>query len=183
VSGQGVDEPFESTEGGLIALELYAGEYSATVKAEGYKDKSITFTVPEDGEAQLKEQLEPDKPPETPLIRASGKSIRLRKGIRYDGNDVAASSHEVLDQLATFLKFHPEYELVQIGVHTDDRGAAKKRSDERAEAVKSYLVSKGVSGSRVEAKGFGASRPVAVNMTAAGRAKNNRTVISVLKKK
>ena len=183
VRGQGVDEPFQSTEGGLIALELYAGDYQGTVSASGYKDKSITFTVPENGEAQVKAQLELDKPPETPNVVASDRSIRLRKPIRYSGNEVAASSHAVLDELATFLQYHPEYEVIEIGVHTDDQGAAKKRSDDRAESVKAYLVGKGVSSSRVEARGYGASQPVAVNMTAAGRAKNNRTAISVKQKR
>jgi outer membrane protein OmpA-like peptidoglycan-associated protein len=72
---------------------------------------------------------------------------------------------------------------VQIGVHTDDRGAAKQRSDDRAESVVSYLVSQGVSPNQVSAKGYGASKPVAVNLTSKGRAKNNRTVITVLQKK
>lgn len=183
VRGQGVDEPFQSTEGGLIALELYAGDYQGTVSAAGHKDKSINFTVPENGEVQVKAQLEADKPPETPNVVGSDRSIRLKKPIRYSGSDVAPSSHAVLDELATFLQYHQEYEVIEIGVHTDDRGAAKKRSDDRAEAVKAYLVGKGISGSRIETRGYGASQPVAVNMTAAGRAKNNRTSISVKQKK
>jgi outer membrane protein OmpA-like peptidoglycan-associated protein len=183
VRGQGVDESFNSTEAGLIALELDAGDYQATVSAAGHKDASVSFTVPDGGETQVKAQLELDKPPETPNISASGKSIRLRKAIRYSGNEVAASSHAILDELATFLQYHGEYEVIEIGVHTDDRGAAKKRSDDRAESVKSYLVGKGISSSRIETRGYGASAPVAVNMTAAGRAKNNRTAITVKQKK
>jgi outer membrane protein OmpA-like peptidoglycan-associated protein len=181
VVGEGVDEPFDSTEGGLIALELYAGKYRATLSADGFLDKSIAFEVPAKGEIQLKETLVRDKPPETPNVSASGRSIRLRKSIRYRGNDLDPASHAILDELATFLSFHKEYESIEIGVHTDDRGAAKARSDARADAVRSYLVGKGISPDRVVAKGYGASSPVAVNLTAAGRAKNNRTAITVRK--
>jgi hypothetical protein len=183
VVGQGVDEPFSGTPEGLIALELYAGDYRATLSAPGYADKTVTFTVPEGEKFELTWTLALDKPPETPNIIPGKTSIRLRGAIRYDGNQVAASSHAILDELATFLKYHPEYEKIRVGVHTDDRGAAKQRSDERADSVKSYLESKGVEPGRVEAKGYGASKPVAVNLTAKGRAKNNRTVIGVVSKK
>jgi OmpA-OmpF porin, OOP family len=47
--------------------------------------------------------------------------------------------------------------------------------------VKAYLTGKGVDGSRLSTKGYGASKPVAVNMTEQGRAKNNRTVFGVKK--
>src|SRR5690606_28919982 len=107
------------------------------------------------------------------------KSIRLKGGIRYDGTSVSTRSHDGLDQLAVFLNAHPEYEVIQINVHTDDRGNPGRRSQDRADAVKAYLVGKGVSPDRVVAKGYGDSRPVAVNLTSAGRAKNNRTSISV----
>ena len=182
VTGQGVDEPFSGTPDGQIALELFAGDYRATLRASGYKEKTITFTVPADGEFTINETLTKDAPPDTPRVIPGKRSIKLKGRIRYDGNKVAASSHGILDELATFLKYHPEYAKVQIGVHTDDRGAAKKRSDDRAASVVSYLVSKGVSPGQLSSKGYGASKPVAVNLTAKGRAKNNRTVITVLQK-
>jgi outer membrane protein OmpA-like peptidoglycan-associated protein len=183
VVGQGVDEPFSGTPEGLIALELYAGDYRATISAPGYAQKTVTFTVPEGKEFELKETMSLDKPPETPNVIGGKNSIRLKGRINYDGNQVAASSHAILEELATFLKFHPEYAKIRIGVHTDDRGAAKQRSDERAESVRSFLVEKGVEPDRIEGKGYGASNPVAVNLTGQGRAKNNRTVITVVSMK
>ncbi|MCA9705543.1 MAG: OmpA family protein [Myxococcales bacterium] len=180
IVGQGVDQVFNST-GNLIALELYVGDYSGTINAPGFKSKDVRFTVSEGGEIQLSEQLEADKPPATPLVKASSKGIRLRGGIKYNGDDLSSRSHEALDQLAVFLNGHPEYQSIRISVHTDDHGNPKARSQSRADAVKSYLVGKGVSPARIEAKGYGDSKPVAVNLTAAGRAKNNRTNISVTK--
>lgn len=181
VTGQGVDEPFSSTESGQIALELAAGDYRGTITAPGFKEKTITFTVIGKGEITIREQLEKDAPVATPNVSGSKSGIKLKKRIRYEGNAVHADSHGILDELASFLNGHPEFVLVEIGVHTDDRGAAQARTDERADAVKAYLTGKGVDGSRLSAKGYGASKPVAVNMTEQGRAKNNRTVLTVKK--
>jgi outer membrane protein OmpA-like peptidoglycan-associated protein len=179
VSGQGIDQTFDSTPGGLIALQLPAGEYSGAITAAGFKPKTTNFTVPAGGELSLSETLEADKPPETPKVSGSKKGIKLKGGIRYDGDSVSSRSHDGLDQLAAFLNARPEFKLIQINVHTDDQGSPGRRSQDRADSVKDYLVSKGVSSSRIVAKGHGDSSPVAVNLTAAGRAKNNRTSISV----
>ncbi len=180
VTGQGVDEPFNSMPDGNIALELDEGEYRGTATAEGYKTKSFSFTVQPGGDTSFSQTMELDAPPETPLVSLNGKALRLKQRIRYDRkNQVAPASYEVLDQLATFLKYHPEVEVVEVGTHTDDNGAAKKRTDERAESVKSYLTGKGVAGSRIKTRSYGASKPVAVNLTSTGRAKNNRTTFRV----
>jgi outer membrane protein OmpA-like peptidoglycan-associated protein len=179
VVGQGVDQDFEIMEGGLFALELYEGDYTATTNVPGFKPKTASFTVIGGKEIQVSIQLEADAPVDTPNVSATSKAIRVKKPIRYDGDSVAASSHAILDELAAFLNGHPEILLVEVGVHTDDRGAAQKRSQSRADSVVSYLVGKGVSASRLQAKGYGASKPIAVNMTAAGRAKNNRTGLSI----
>jgi outer membrane protein OmpA-like peptidoglycan-associated protein len=179
VVGQGVDQAFDSTDGGLIALQLPAGNYTGTISAPGFKTKSTSFTVPAGGELQVSETLEADKPPETPKVSGGKKGIRLKSSIRYDGEDVSARSHELLDQLAAFLNARPEFRVIQINVHTDNEGNPGRRSQARADAVKDYLVSKGVSSTRIVAKGHGDTQPVAVNLTPQGRAKNNRTVISV----
>ncbi len=182
VVGPDVDDKFTSASPGQIAIELVAGDYRATLSAPGFRNKDISFTVQAKGELTLKEQLERDAPVATPNVSGGKSSIKLKKRIRYEGNAVASSSFGLLDELAAFLNSHPEYQLVEVGVHTDDRGAAQQRSDERADSVKAYLVSKGVSDSRLSAKGFGASKPVAVNLTEQGRAKNNRTALTVKKR-
>lgn len=174
VTGMGIDEPFASNEGGLIALALPAGDYTAVARAEGYQDATLSFTVASES-TSISATLKKATPPETPNVRGTSRSIRLRKKIRYKGNGLDTRSHALLDEVAAFMNYHPEYRMVQIRVHTDDHGNASARSQARADAVKAYLVSKGVSPSRLEAKGYGDRSPVAVNLTAEGRAKNNRT--------
>ena len=68
--------------------------------------------------------------------------------------------------------------FLDIDGHTDAQGADDKNqvlSENRAKAVKDYLVSKGVADSRLTSTGYGETKPVADNATAAGRAKNRRT--------
>lgn len=179
ITGMGIDEPFESDASGRIAVELPGGEYTATVKAAGYVDKTLEFTV--DGDVSLSGTLEKDEPEvvDTPNVKGNKRSLRIRKKIRYDGDALDPSSNDILNEVAAFMKGHPEYAKVQVQVHTDDRGNPDQRSDARAQAIVDYLVSKGVSASRLDAKGYGARNPVAVNLTPDGRRKNNRTYFRV----
>jgi outer membrane protein OmpA-like peptidoglycan-associated protein len=66
---------------------------------------------------------------------------------------------------------------IEVAGHTDSRGSDKynmKLSQRRAEAVRNYLISKGIAADRLTAKGYGESQPVADNATDEGRFKNRR---------
>ncbi len=66
---------------------------------------------------------------------------------------------------------------LKLAGHTDNVGSAEanlKLSKDRAESVKSYLISQGANPSRIEAVGYGKTQPIASNKTAAGRQKNRR---------
>ncbi|MFC4261347.1 OmpA family protein [Ferruginibacter yonginensis] len=90
-------------------------------------------------------------------------------------------SFKSLDEVVTLLKAD-ESLLIDVDGHTDAQGADDKNqtlSENRAAAVKNYLVSKGIAESRLKATGYGETKPVADNKTAAGRAKNRRTEMTV----
>jgi len=92
---------------------------------------------------------------------------------------IKPASYSTLDEI---LKSAVVAEGLKLGVygHTDNVGndeANVKLSNERAAAVKSYLVGKGLSTERLESKGYGASKPVADNTTTEGRARNRRVQI------
>ncbi len=90
-------------------------------------------------------------------------------------------SFKSLDEVVGLLKTD-ESLMIDIDGHTDAQGADDKNqilSDNRAGAVKNYLVSKGISESRLKSAGYGETKPVADNTTAAGRAKNRRTEMTV----
>jgi outer membrane protein OmpA-like peptidoglycan-associated protein len=88
------------------------------------------------------------------------------------------SSKQILNGIATYLKKTTDMNLAVEG-HCDIVGRQDYNmllSQKRANAVRDYLVSKGVAKSRLEPKGYGYSQPIADNITAAGRAKNRRVV-------
>jgi OmpA-OmpF porin, OOP family len=90
-------------------------------------------------------------------------------------------SFKALDEAAKLLK-EDESLYVDVDGHTDATGAADKNqtlSEARANSVKAYLVSKGIAESRLTATGYGSTKPVADNKTAAGKAKNRRTELAV----
>jgi OmpA-OmpF porin, OOP family len=90
-------------------------------------------------------------------------------------------SFKPLNDVAELLK-SDESLMIDVSGHTDTQGKEDKNqilSENRAKAVKDYLVSKGVAESRLQSAGYGQTKPVADNKTAAGRAKNRRTEMSV----
>jgi OOP family OmpA-OmpF porin len=91
-------------------------------------------------------------------------------------------AYKALDDLVDYLN-RKDDEKVEIGGHTDNVGTAAnnlKLSQDRANTVRAYLLTKGISPDRVTAKGYGATVPVADNKTAEGRATNRRTEVTVL---
>jgi outer membrane protein OmpA-like peptidoglycan-associated protein len=101
------------------------------------------------------------------------------EGVLFDTNSdrLRPESDAVLGQIGEMLTKHADLRLAIEG-HTDNVGQAaanRTLSEKRAAAVKAYLVSKhGVDAGRLEAKGFGADKPVAPNADEAGRQKNRR---------
>jgi outer membrane protein OmpA-like peptidoglycan-associated protein len=86
-----------------------------------------------------------------------------------------------LDKLYAILNERPNV-AINIEGHTDNTGRPetnKTLSQKRADAVKAYLVKKGIAEDRMTATGFGPEKPVADNKTAAGRAENRRVEFSL----
>jgi OmpA-OmpF porin, OOP family len=89
------------------------------------------------------------------------------------------SSYPMLDEVASIVNEYPDYNL-RIGGHTD--GIEKDPvtlSQSRADAVTSYLLSKGVSQGRIIMESHGKTRPMTTNVNATGRAQNRRVVLEL----
>lgn len=89
---------------------------------------------------------------------------------------IKSSSFPSLDKLAEVMKNNSNT-LLKIEGHTDNVGSDENNqelSDNRAHAVETYLIGKGLNQSRITAQGYGESRPVATNDTPTGRKKNRR---------
>lgn len=100
---------------------------------------------------------------------------------RTGSADLNASFFPVLDSVALVLQ---EYDrtTVSIAGHTDSTGSEEFNqllSEQRANAVARYLISRGIDGNRLQTRGYGERRPIADNGTAAGRAANRRVEVTL----
>jgi OmpA-OmpF porin, OOP family len=132
---------------------------------------------------------EEDKCPEIAGVAANNGCPEIKpeviKKVEYAAKNIFFStgkfsllskSFKPLNEVAKILAENPDLKL-DIDGHTDNTGKADKNqalSQSRADAVKKYLVGKGVGEDRLIATGYGSDKPVADNKTVAGKAKNRR---------
>ncbi len=118
-----------------------------------------------------------DDIPKPKVVIETGKSLVL-EGIVFESgkSTILPSSEETLNKAFTILSENPDIN-VEIQGHTDNQGNKKKNmklSLDRADAVKTWLVKKGIDPLRMTTKGFGPDMPIADNKTPEGRQKNRR---------
>jgi OOP family OmpA-OmpF porin len=111
------------------------------------------------------------------LFAANGRTLVL-EGVTFETGNAMLSpvARAVLDRVATSLAAHPALR-VEVAGYTDSRGSMainQRLSQTRADAVRGYLIERGVSPEQVTALGYGESNPIDTNATAAGRARNRR---------
>jgi len=124
----------------------------------------------------------PVAPPPPPAPTVERVTLAADALFDFDKADIKSDAKAKLDDLVSKLAGVTLEVMIAVG-HTDTVGADaynEKLSVRRAEAVKKYLVSKGVEPNRVYTEGKGERQPVADNRTAEGRAKNRRVEIEVV---
>jgi outer membrane protein OmpA-like peptidoglycan-associated protein len=114
---------------------------------------------------------------------ARGLVITLSGSVLFTSNksELLPAAQDRLSQVADALMANKDRKLTVEG-HTDSRGSSSYNqvlSQQRADAVRSYLISRGYPGALIEARGIGEDRPVADNASAEGRANNRRVEIIV----
>ena len=129
------------------------------------------------------EELKRDLPNATVERVGEGIKITFNSDILFavGKSDLQESTKNQLTEFAKTLDKYPDTNLVIEG-HADATGSDDlnlRLSNQRAEAVASYLQSVGVKGSRLTEKGYGESQPVAENSSESGRSKNRRVDIAV----
>src|SRR5574344_363959 len=120
--------------------------------------------------------------PAAPVAAASKVTFAADAFFDFDKATLKPEGKAKLDEIASKVK-NINLEVIVAVVHTDSVGTEaynQKLSVRRAEAVKAYLVSKGIDKSRVYTEGKGEAQPIASNSTKAGRAKNRRVEIEVV---
>lgn len=148
--------------------------YKVTYFTHHHSEQSVLVEVPiEDGAFESDLTLKYRPPQEFTL-----------DNLYFDVNSavIKPESYPELKELIAFLDIDTSVRI-EIAGHTDDQGddaANLKLSQARADAVKNYLIQKGINASRLVAKGYGETKPIADNATPEGRKKNRRTTVAVL---
>ncbi len=122
----------------------------------------------------------PDELPEE-VLKFEG----VIKGIYFDSgkSSIRRKSRPSLDKVADMMLEYTSVKVQVIG-HTDSKGdhdSNVKLSQDRAEAVKTYLTEKGIDAERVTTSGLGPDEPIANNKSSKGRAKNRRIEFKILR--
>jgi OOP family OmpA-OmpF porin len=168
ISGRFNDSTFSFTIFG-------SSKYQVTAEAEGY----IPLTIIVDPKESVNNKIQRNI-----LLTSTSRAIILDHLIFEMGRAVINSkSYQSLDEVVAMMKDNTKV-VIQLEGHTDNIGNAEKNmklSQDRVEAVKKYLVSKGIDKNRIKTKAFGGTQPLSNERTEEAKALNRRVEMRVLK--
>jgi OOP family OmpA-OmpF porin len=120
-------------------------------------------------------------PAPAPAPRAAQRIVLRGVNFDFDRAEIRPDAAVILDEAASILNENPGVRI-EVAGHTDATGTDEYNqglSERRAQSVVDYLAGKGVSAGRLDAAGYGESKPVADNGTRDGRAQNRRVELNV----
>ncbi|MEX1238109.1 MAG: OmpA family protein [Cyclobacteriaceae bacterium] len=169
IYGKFIDSTFSFPIFGVV-------KYQITAEAKGYNPRTVILDP--NGIADLRKVIR------NIVLTPTGEAIRLNHLIFAQAKaHIEPESFEELDQVALMMKDNEKI-IIQLEGHTDNIGHAKANmnlSEQRVEAVKKYLVSKGISKNRIKTKAFGGTQPLTTDITPQARNTNRRVEMRILK--
>lgn len=166
-----------STEEGNFDVQLVPGRYQVVVRAEGYLQQGAPVLIEPLGKTIRNFILKPLPKKRISLLKKDKIEISTRIPFEYNKARLLRAAEFILDDVVDLILTNPQIKQIRIEGHTDDTGREdynQKLSEARAQAVMEYLVAKGIAEDRLDAQGYGFTRPLAANDTEEGRAKNRR---------
>jgi outer membrane protein OmpA-like peptidoglycan-associated protein len=171
--------------GGFRFEGVAPGTGELRVEADGY----LVLVVPADVRARQESSVDlalRPKPKQS-KVAITAKEITIKDQIQFalDSAVILPESFGLLTEIADTVIRHPEIRRLEVQGHTDNSGTADHNqllSEQRAEAVRAWLVQHGVGSDRLVARGYGQDRPLVPNVTAANRAQNRRVQFIILEK-
>jgi len=167
----------ETGANGTADAELAAGNYLLRLEADGWLGLVAEVRVGEGENVALRLAPKP-RPARSSVTVVAGHVETSRKlGFAPGKATLLRDAPALLDEVIDALARQPGPSRLRVGVHVHTKVKAAAQApltQQRAEAVKAYLVAQGVPAALVEARGFGASQPVAPNISARGRERNER---------
>jgi outer membrane protein OmpA-like peptidoglycan-associated protein len=166
----------------IVTYNATSRNYQVSAVREGYNFRNTRIKIPAASKFRntlITRNLEMDS------YALNRPKILRNVYFEFDKYTLTKSSYNELDALENFLRTNPNT-IIEISGHTDYIGSEaynKSLSKKRAEAVVRYLTKKGIDPSRLLAKGYGASKPMATNDDELeGRELNRRTEFVILSK-
>jgi outer membrane protein OmpA-like peptidoglycan-associated protein len=151
-------------------------KYQITAEAKDYNPRTV-IVDPKDIDAQKRVLRDISLTP-------SGQTMTLTNLIFPQGKStIDPKSFGELDEVGQMMKENSKM-VIQLEGHTDNQGSSKANmelSEARVEAVKKYLVGKGINKDRIKTKAFGGSQPLKNEMTPEARKMNRRVEMRILK--
>ena len=164
---------------GEFLVSLPSGSsYALNVSNQGYLFYSGNYTLGNSLTARDEYQVDIQLSP----IEVGGTIILNNIFFESGSSSILNQSKPELNKVVELLNANSKMRI-EVGGHTDNIGNDLSNvtlSEQRAKSVMNYLIEKGIAATRIEAKGFGKSKPVADNSTELGRSKNRRTEFKVL---
>lgn len=164
---------------GNFMVMLPSGKnYAMTVSTDGYMFHSENFNIPSTTNYQ---EIHKD----IKLLPMDPGSKVVLNNVFFDtgSSNLRSESYGELNRLAEIFKLYPAL-VIEVSGHTDNQGNRNYNitlSQQRAEAVRDYIISTGVVESQVVAKGYGPDQPRDTNATAEGRQNNRRVEAKILR--
>jgi OOP family OmpA-OmpF porin len=176
------DERLILEKNGTGEQVIGVGKHEAILTAPGYSSAQVPVKVGAGDNAKVRVTLEKQA---KVVVERERIIITDRVYFKLDSAVIESRSFALLDEVAQTLQDHPEVVLVEVRGHTDDQGSNGHNLDlsqRRAESVMAYLVARGVAKERLQAKGFGETKPLEPNTSEEGRAKNRRVEFVIEKR-
>ena len=183
----------EAGQGNVVGNTLSVSGRAKNENIKNLIDKIVQKRLPEGFTGTtniLFPKPEPAPAPAAPSVDADACQALIASAIdgqkilfETDKAVIKSDSEGVLDAVAKAANECPAVRM-EIGGHTDSRGRDaynQELSEARANAVKTYLANAGVDASRLDAKGYGETQPIASNKNRDGRAQNRRIEFNVIK--
>jgi outer membrane protein OmpA-like peptidoglycan-associated protein len=171
--------------GGFKFDGVTPGPAEVSVLAEGYLVLITPADVKPRQDTAVDLMLRPK--PKQSNVQVTSTEITIKQQIQFalDSAVILPESFGLLTEIADTIIRHPEIKRVEVQGHTDNSGTPDHNrilSDQRAEAVRAWLVQHGVHNERLIAKGYGQDKPLVPNVTAQMRSRNRRVQFIILEK-
>ena len=186
-AGQGIDaavrfagkevRDVRTDASGTYTAAVPVGAYRLRVEPPGFLPKETPVDVASGQDQEVNFAFRPVAA--NPNVALAGKTIRLRQPVRFVGASaqLAPASQALLNGVAELLAAHVDIIKVRIEAHWDSsvpKPKAVELTEQQAEAVRGYLIGRGIAPGRLAAVGVGTNKPLVPNLTPLNRARNRR---------